>query len=465
MALGQHLVQKQIQRLVITQDLRQSIELLPLSNLELNDRIQQELLENPLLEEISSDDTQELIPAQSSVEDENSFPIDDQEKFTGSLPKNQDNNDQKHLMLQNTPSLENLEDSLLDQLRLFSLSDQEWKAGELIISDLDHRGFLTMSLIELFSNTNISMDTAVKVRDQISTLDPPGCAAADIQEALYFQARILRPDDTIVHELIQEHFELLEKLDFKQIEKKTGFTIEKIENALKFIKTLEPFPGTLFKSKNSDYIVPDVVIEDVNGVLEVFINDEWIPSLKINSEYSRIMENQKLGEKDQIFFSEKYNSAQWLIKSLIQRRNTLGLVVKSILNRQSDFFIKGTGNLHPMTLKDIADEIEMHESTVSRITTNKYIQTKWGIFELKYFFTSSLKRNDSDENESAKNIQQKIFKLINNESPDHILSDQELVDLMSKEGIQIARRTVAKYRNNMNLLSADRRKKIKNLSK
>jgi len=313
----------------------------------------------------------------------------------------------------------------------------------------------------------ISLPVLKSALEQIYLLEPPGCGARNIQESLYIQAKALKPEDTISQELLKNHFESLEKLDYKNIEKQTGFTFDQIQNSLHFIRKLEPFPGTLYEAQKTDYIIPDIIIEENNNQIQIIINDDWVPSLSINKEYLKLMDNSSVSKNDKNYFQSKFDSASWLIKSIQQRRKTLHVVMEAILKNQKDFFLHGHGHLKPMTLRDIADseEVNLHESTVSRITTNKFVQTKWGIFELKYFFTSSLNSQEGSEKHSAKNIQEKIKKIVDSETMDHILSDQDIVDRISAEGISIARRTVAKYRKILKILPVERRKKIKAFNK
>lgn len=462
MALSQQLVQKQTTKLVITQDLRQSIELLPLSNLELADKIQQELLENPLLEAAENADASDESPAETSNSDaiadlEGEDFRDDSGDFEKSERKNQ--------FLQNAvTSQESLADHLLWQLRMSDTTEIDIQIGEIIVSAIDNKGFLDSPLEELFEGTKFELARAKKVLRLIYTLDPIGCGATSVQESLLVQTEVIRPDDLTTQMLVRDHFEDLEKLDYKKIEKNTGLTSDEIEKALQFIRSLEPYPGTLYSPTKSDYIVPDLAIIEVGDKLEVLINDDWIPGLKINESYRKILRGKDISSQaDKDYMQSKLNSAQWLIKSIRQRRQTLYLVMKAIVDVQEQFLRSGQAHMQPLTLREIAETVNLHESTVSRITTNKYVQTKWGIYELKYFFNSALRSSDGYEMHSAKSIQDKIRLLVEKEEADKPLSDQEIADLVRKEGVVIARRTVAKYRKLLKILPADRRKKIRKL--
>ncbi len=494
MALSQNLVQKQTQRLVITQDLRQSIELLPLSNLELSERIQKEILENPLLEERESESGEnsaaaQAVPAekpktegQDDGEGEDSWRSETSERAAerdfgsreynrndyspGDAARGAERAEQKHQFIQNgVSSNESLADHLLWQLRMSDLESAEIEAGEMIISAIDERGFLVEPLEDLIAGTEVKFADASRALEQIHGFDPIGCGARDIPSSLLVQARLLHPEDLITRRLLAEHFEDLEKLDYKKIERVTGYSRDDIETSLQFVRTLEPYPGTLFAGRQPEYIVPDVLIVDLTDGFEVVINDDWLPTLGINDEYRDMLRSTRKQTEDREYLQTKLTSAQWLIKSIRQRRQTLYRVMKAILEFQEDFFRNGQGHLRPLTLRMVAEKVELHESTVSRITTNKYAQTRWGVFELKYFFSSSLRSSGGgSEKHSARSIQDRIRILVEEEDDENPLSDQEIMEKIKAEGVQIARRTVAKYRKILKILPADRRKKLKKLN-
>ncbi|MCB1315143.1 MAG: RNA polymerase factor sigma-54 [Leptospiraceae bacterium] len=480
MALSQNLYQKQTQRLVITQDLRQSIELLPLSNLELSEKIQKEILENPLLEETESSSTPELDSMQARNETREGQREREESEGDGNWQREEDNwredrtmverqrsdygTENKHQFLQNAVQApESLAGHLLWQLRLSDLDDVEMQAGEIIISAIDERGFLVEDLGDLMADQDIPLEAASTALETIHTFDPIGCGARDIQESLILQTRLLRPEDEISLTLLKKHFVDLEKLDYRRIEKASEINDEQIEAALQFIRTLEPYPGTLFSGRQPDYIIPDVLVVEVEGKFQVLINDDWMPGLRVNEEYKAMIQSTGAGSEDREYMQSRLNSAQWLIKSIRQRRHTLFRVMTSIVEFQEDFFRSGPVALRPLTLRMVAEKVELHESTVSRITTNKYVQTRWGVFELKYFFSSSLRSRTGADGHSARSIQDRIRLLVEEEDPENPLSDQEIMDRIRAEGVQIARRTVAKYRKILKILPADRRKKLKKL--
>ncbi|MBP9886880.1 MAG: RNA polymerase factor sigma-54 [Leptospiraceae bacterium] len=469
--LSQQLVQKQTQKLVMTADLRQSIELLPLSTLELADKIQAELIDNPLLEEVFNPEkpkSPELysvteIRDKEKKELSKSSEANFQDMYNIEGPYRHDNEarDKNQSMIEASPLREKLSDHLMSQLRLLDITDEELEIGEILISMVDDHGFITTPLDEIAKEMNLNLKKLNKVIQFIHQLDPVGIGAANIQETLMIQASILKPDDNNLYILLKEHFKDLEKLDYKKISKSMKISEEKVEQIAKSIKKLEPYPATLYISKKTDYIIPDVVVKETDGEFTIHINDEWIPKISINKEYKNVLVKQ-CSPADKEFITTRVNSAQWLIRSINQRRQTLYRVMNSIIDFQIDFFKNGINDLKPLTLKDIADKLNMHESTISRITTNKYVQTSWGILELKWFFSSGLKSSEGGK-ESSKKIHDMIRTLVKEESEDNPLSDQDIVDIMGKRGIEIARRTVAKYRKILKILPSNRRKRIRDL--
>lgn len=466
MALSQQLVQKQTQKLVMTQDLRQSIELLPLSNLELSERIETELMENPLLEakeeEDNSAETQEGTPPSREETDPESESRS-REEYSDYGQIDYEGAERKNQFLQNAVSSHrSLQEYLIEQLRLTNLEGKEFEAATAIISALDQKGFLTQSPELLVEDMNLAPGALNRILSTIRELDPPGCAVSGVQEALLVQAA-LQNAEPFVLKLLEHHFQDLEKLDYKKIEKETGSNEVRIHSALQFIRTLEPFPGTLYSSREPDYIVPDLIVVDLEDRVDVIINDDWIPSLQINESYKKLLSGGK--DSDTEYLESKLSSATWLLRGIKQRRQTLYRTMKAIVEHQEEFFRQGHGYLVPLTLREVADDLEMHESTISRITTNKYVQTRWGIFELKYFFTSALRKADGGKGESSTNIKERVQKLVDSEDPSNPLSDQEIADRIAGEGVSIARRTVAKYRKILNIPSAERRRILKSMGR
>lgn len=468
MNIGAQLVQKQTQRLVMTQDLRQSIELLALSTLELSDRIQTELMENPLLEDTNLEEKSKQPELYSSSEVrsiEKTNYLKDTEMNWGDTysienPKflNTEASDRNQKYIESSSVQESLSEHLMGQLRLMDLTEEEFYLGEVLVSLLDDKGFLTVRLEELSQEMDLPIKQLKKVRKCLNELDPLGIAAYNIQETLYLQARILYPNDVRLHELIAKYLSDLEKFDYKKISRGMNLPEDEILDLARLIKKLEPYPATLYQGKRADYIVPDVIVSHVGDDFNVYINDEWLPKLEINKEYKTFL-NAKSSNEDKDFIHNKLYSANWLIRSVNQRRQTLYKTVSAIIDSQREFFLKGVSYTETLTLKDISEKTNLSESTISRITTNKYVQTKWGIYELKWFFSSGVKSSEGGK-ASSKRIHEMLLDMVKKEEEANPLSDQDIVDAFEKEGIEIARRTVAKYRKILKILPSSQRKRI-----
>lgn len=435
------------QRTIITQDLRNSIELLQLSTLELMEKIQSEILENPFLEEAGNNEELFLVREKLKSEISQNYENFSESKFPDSHQK----------YLESSPDLESFSEYLLAQLRLIHMTEEEYGMCDYIISLLDEKGFLKDSPEIIAKELNIAVEKVYKVLNFIHILEPPGLAAKNIQESLFIQAKIKYPEKYDLHNLLDDYFNLLEKQEYRTIQRKMNISKERMVELAEMIRHLEPFPASSFQKSRPDYIIPDAKIFKSQENYEIQINDEIIPKLNINSFYKNI-DQKSMNEKDRDYFKTKLYSAQWLIKSIEQRKNTLLKVISSIIELQSDFFNLGPESLKPMTLRDVADMIQMHESTVSRITTNKYIETKWGIVELKWFFSSGVKGAEGSK-QSSKKVQEIIKNLVKEEDAKNPLSDNEIVELIQKDGIEIARRTVAKYRKILKILPSNFRKK------
>ena len=424
---------------VITNELRQSIELLQLSTVELAEKIEKELLENPFLEE------QEPVWSREAVEG-----VRDSYRFDSTL------SDNHQAMMESSPESESIYSHVLEQLRLMDMEPVEWDIAEMLVSMLDEHGLIKATSKSIADDNGYRLSDVEKVRNMFSSLDPAGVGAENIVQSLLIQAEVRFPGNELLQRVIAEHLADMEKRDFRKIARELQVKIEEVEEAYHQLLHLEPYPSALYTFSKPDYIIPDVKISEENGEFSIFINDEWIPKPVINNEYRKYMK-MGLSEKDEKYMKEKLYLAQWLLRSIEQRRNTLIKVVDSIIHFQNDFFRRGVSAIKPLKLKDIAERIEMHESTVSRITTNKYMETPYGIYELKWFFSSSVQSASGDQ--SSRKIQDEIRNMVKTEDEKNPLSDNDIVELMKKQGIEIARRTVTKYRKIMNILPSNLRKK------
>jgi len=382
------------------------------------------------------------------------------------------------------PSLEatytrrpSLGEHLAWQLQVTDLDEAELEIARWIIGNIDDRGFLRSSVEELSRQSGAAEPDIERVLAAIQQLDPTGVAARDLRECLLIQIDTRRIGDELVRRLVDEHIDLLQKRDFRGLSRVTGATLQEVADAARVIGSLEPRPGRGFGGEDSVYITPDIYVYKIGDDFHVLLNEDGLPKLKINSMYREVLASGVIGangkagtgsapaaelaQKDtKNYVHDKVRSAMWLIKSIHQRQRTIYKVMQSIIHFQRDFFEHGVAYLKPLNLRDVAEDIEMHESTVSRVTTNKYVHTPQGIFELKYFFNSSIGRSDGGEAVASESVKEKIRKIIESEDPARPLSDQRLAEMLKAANIDIARRTVTKYREAMNILSSTKRRQV-----
>jgi len=464
----------------MTPQLQQAIKLLQLSRLELVETIQQELMENPFLEELDPD-VVDTAPATDSLDDYESAHTDsesrasedlmrtaDWENYLGefsSVTKQSLGRDLEvpeeglsfEARLTSKPSLDG---HLSWQMRLSNFSERDIAIGEIVIGNLDSRGYLQATaedIREQFPEAELPEIEGVIRR--LQRLDPIGVAARSVQECLLVQMEVLGLDrDPILVSLVREHLEDLEKHRYKPLTKKFRISMEDLKEYLDLLQTLEPMPGAHFSTGEPQYVSPDVFVHKHGEDFIIVLNEEGFPRLQLNSYYVENLRAKTSVEKD--YFQDKVRSAEWLMKSLYQRQRTLYKVMESIVRFQRDFFDNGVTKLKPLILKEVAEDIGMHESTVSRITTSKYVATPHGIFELKFFFNSALDLDDGTQvgSESVKAL---IKQLIAEENPKRPLSDEQIGDILKQKlEVNIARRTVAKYRTAMSIESSSKRKQV-----
>lgn len=470
---------KLTQQLVMTPQLQQAIKLLQLSRLELVESIRQELLENPVLEEtLDKPDETAQAEAEAATSDEERFqPVSVDE---GRQPHDEEWQDylgefssvsrQMHGRDLEIPeegmSLEarlagktSLIGHLSWQLRLSRMDAGQLAIADVILGNLDAIGYLRESLENIARQTGSSVGEVEAVLRVVQRLDPVGIAARSPQECLLVQMEVLGLDDPILVSLVRDHMEDLEKRRYKPLAKKFRISMEQIKEYLDAIRQLDPLPGRNFGSEEPQYTSPDVFVYRQGDDFIIVLNEEDIPQLMINEAYAKDMLSTQSSEARE-YIQERVRSAHWLMKSLYQRQRTLYKVAESIVRFQREFFLHGVTHLKPMILKDVAMDINMHESTVSRITTNKYISTPHGIHELKFFFNSALGMDDGSE-AGSESVKAEIKKLISEEDPKRPLSDELIAQLLKKSlGVNIARRTVAKYRMALNIESSSKRKEL-----
>ncbi|MFN8544168.1 MAG: RNA polymerase factor sigma-54 [Candidatus Binatia bacterium] len=482
------LQQRLSQQLVMTPQLRQAIKILQVSRAELETLIDQELTENPLLEENLEEkaetqdevptvdtggatDDYEAAPATEGETEAQSVGEIDWKEFAENYANDihgtssgsaRDDDDERRSALENILVKKTLlPEHLMWQLRLSDLPGEDRELGALIVGCLDPDGYLSLSVEEIAFLANVWPDTSVveRVLRRIQEFDPPGVASRNLGECLLVQLRQLGLDaDSLPARIVRDFLPMLESRRFDRMARDLGVTMEQIGEATKLISVLEPKPGRDFGDGETRYVTPDVYVHKLGEEYIVTLNEEGLPRLRVSSFYRRMLGGEGTSEA-RGYIQEKMRAAAWLIKSIHQRQRTLYMVTSSIVRFQRDFLDRGVSQLRPLVLKDVANDIGMHESTVSRATAGKYVHTPQGTFELKYFFTSSLRAGHGEE-VSAESVKEKIRGIIAKEDPKKPLSDQYIAEVLAKEQIDIARRTVAKYRELMGILPSSKRRQV-----
>lgn len=464
MRMGYDLAILQQQKLVMTPELKLALKILQLPTLELEEFIQQELETNPVLELAEEPKDEKVIAEQRKKDDKKEKEIDWKEylQFQGKsyCIDNNYNDDGAEQSFDNYISNSyTLKDHLIFQLRLSLLKYNLLEIGEFIIECLDENGYLTIPIEELSELAKTDVITLEKVLSIIQTFDPAGVGARDLIECLLIQLNFKGLLNDHTEKTVRQHLDDIAYNRLNNISKSLGISIEVAQDISDIVKGLEPKPGRAFECNNSTkYIVPDVYIEKVSNEYTIVVNDYNNSGLRINQYYRNLLQNEEKNSHASQFISSRLSSAMWLIKSIEQRKTTLYNVVQAILEYQIEFFDKGVMYLKTMTLKNIADKISVHESTVSRAINGKYVQTDRGVFELKYFFRSGIE-NQTGDGISSESIKKMLKNLIDQENHKHPISDQNIADTLAKEGLVISRRTVAKYRDEQGILSSSKRKR------
>ena len=476
------------QQLIMTPQLQQAIKLLQLSRMELVETINQEMEENPLLEEVSPDEgndeevhaeiTEDIRP----VEREEVKAIERAEELIGEGDNREEFDWTNYLedygpvgVTYGGPDAEDhswdnvltesqsLTKYLMWQMNLSSFTEGETRVGTQIVGNLDQNGYLCATVPEIGQLENVSEEFVEAVLTRVQEFDPPGIAARNLQECLLIQARMLGIGNKIIDVIIKDYLKDLELKNYVHIAHKLKVPLREVEIAVLLISRMNPKPGSMYSEDKIQPIIPDVYIVKAGDEYKIILNDDGLPRLRISNFYREIMAGltdhghgeEESGKK---YIKDKVQSATWLIKSIQQRQNTIYKVAESIVKFQRDFFDRGIDFLKPLVLRDIASDIEMHESTISRVVNNKYVHSPQGIFEMKYFFGSSIKRT-SEGTIASKSVKEEIKQIVSGEKPKKPYSDCEIVDLLEAKGINIARRTVAKYREMMGILPSSKRKK------
>ncbi len=469
------------QTLRMTPQLQQAIKLLQLSRLELEGAVRKELEENPILEEaqeMSGEDLQQTKEAALEIEQalgeggasegqdpqkQDEFEWESYLDSTSKPPPPGMSGSDEIMNYENLISTtQTLHEYLTWQASMHGFNEEEEGHVQILINYIDDDGYIKTPLEEIAKEESVDVKDLEDILPFIHEFDPPGVGARNLMECLLIQAKHLEEDTHDLVYLIKNHLKDLEKKNYESIAKAMNRDLEDIVDICKIIYSMEPKPGRAFMSSDTQYVMPDVHVYKVGDDYVVSLNEDGLPRLKISNFYRNVLKTKETPGseegKTQDYIQEKLRSAVWLIKSIHQRQRTIYKVTESIVKHQRDFFDKGPEHIKPMILRDIANDIGMHESTVSRVTTSKYVHTPQGIFELKYFFNSGIGTSDGDSL-ASESVKLKIKDLIGKEDPKSPLSDQQIVEMLSSDGIKIARRTVAKYRDILKILPSSKRKK------
>jgi RNA polymerase sigma-54 factor len=479
-------IPKLVQQLVITPQLQQAIRLLQLTRLELVDLISQEMKENPLLEELE-EGREDAEAEESLAEKKEGEPLPETEKTREVKGEGEGGDEfdwENYLENYNLspsykqqssqsqegeerPSFENfltkrttLPDHLFWQLQLSRFTEEEHKVGIYIIGNLDEDGYLKVSLEDIRSETQLSLEVVEGVLRKVQQFDPVGVAARDLKECLLIQLEQIAVRDPIAEKIVSEHLSLLKNRNHPAIAKRLEMTLDRVNQAACIISKLDPKPGRAFGGDVIQEIIPDVYVYKVEGEYVISLNDEDMPRLRVNSYYLNILtDSHSVVEGDRKYIQQKQREALWLIRSIHQRQRTIRKVTTSIIKFQREFLDKGIQFLRPLVLRDVAEDIQMHESTISRVTHNKYVHTPQGIYELKFFFNSGI-TSIQGETLASESVKSLLREIISKEDAKKPYSDEKLVQILKDNNIHIARRTISKYREMMKILSSNERRKI-----
>jgi RNA polymerase sigma-54 factor len=461
------------QQLIMTPQLQQAIKLLQLSRLELVETINQEMETNPVHEESVEEEFPEdqLETIRTSGEEPAPLAPEEQPREEFDWQSLLGDNDFGHrgggeYEERDLPSFEStyakrpsLDGHLMWQLRLSNMDEEERIVATLIIGNLNKDGYLAATLAEIAQAAGKDEAFVAAVLAKVQTFDPPGVASRDLKECLLIQAKLLGLSGSLVERIISNHLHHLETRNYKAVCRECKATMEEVCHAVEVITRMEPKPGRLYSDEEPKYITPDIYVDKVGEDFVIILNEDGLPKLRVNSFYREaLLKTRQMPDGAREYIQNKMRSAMWLIRSIHQRQRTIYRVTESIVKFQRDFFERGIAYLKPLVLRDVAEDVSMHESTISRVTTNKYIHTPQGVFELKFFFNSAINRVEGDSI-ASESVKEKIRQIIQSEDATRPYSDKKIAELLEQANISIARRTVAKYREMMNFLPSGKRKK------
>jgi RNA polymerase sigma-54 factor len=479
-------VQKQTQSLVLAPQLRQSLKILQVSALELRDVVLEELQTNPTLEELPMDgeslDASSTDKSQAeSPREADAVPAEEKEMELGSRDfemYNQMHEDYRESMAEDNgnysytaedderrkhffdsiTSESSLQEELTRQAKLTEAAPGVLKAFDYVVGSLDDSGFLTSALPDLALSSSLPLADVQEASRLLKTLDPPGIGAASLRECLLIQLEATGKKGSVAWQIIRDYYELLLRRRIPELARRVGVSADAVSEAMEEIAALDPAPGRRFSADSNRVVVPDVTVyKDEMGEWIIVLNNDYIPRLRLAPAYKDLLAKGTLAKKDKDYIQDKFRSGKFIISSIEQRQQTIERITREILKFQKDFFEEGPAKLRPLTMSQVADVVGVHETTVSRAIANKYIQTPHGLFDMKYFFTPGYK-GEGGESVSNTSVKDRIAKIIEGEDTAHPLSDQQIVAILGKEGITIARRTVAKYREELGILPTNLRR-------
>src|SRR5438876_5260888 len=467
---GMHQSQNFALQQILAPQLQQSLLILQTPLLELRNLVQQEMETNPVLEELpdqpsldgpngaepSADNNfKEEFEKLASLDEEWRDYMAQSSSYSG---RSQEAKDKRQFFFDSIAMQETLQQHLIGQVNQTALNGSDRKTAELIIGNIDDNGFLQSTPEEMALSSGIPKEDLEKMLVLIQSFYPPGVGARDLRECLLIQLQREGKESSREYKIISEHMEDLGKRRFPEIARRMGISVEEVQKCANNIAQLEPRPGAIFAEAPKNYVVPDVTVEKVNGEYQVMLNGDQIPHLRISNTYKDIMAQDGNGNEVKDYIRDKIRSGKFLIKSIHQRQQTISNIAHQIVSRQREFFDKGSSQLKPMTMVQIADAVGVHETTVSRAISGKYMATPQGVYEMKYFFTPGY-QTATGESMSNTSVKEAILELVKNEEGNAPLSDKEIVEILSNRGIPIARRTVAKYRTELNILPSNMRRK------
>lgn len=456
------LAQQQQLQMILAPQLRQSLEMLQVPLMELRAMIQHEIEQNPTLEEVPLGGQTIEIEKERTDADEERKELDFEKEYevlarldeewreyffqnVHNRPYTEEDEEKRQFLLDSLPQRESLQEHLLKQLAFTGLSDEDMKLGELIIGSINDDGYLTTDLKELAASVNCDPERLEDILAVIQDFHPVGSGARDLRECLLIQLDRLGKGDTLAAEIVRNHLDKLGTRKFSEIARALKVPVEEIQKAAKLIATLDPKPGQAFSAELAAYVDPEVIVEKIDGKYVVVLNDDELPHVKISSHYRRLMNDESTPSDVKQYIRERIRAGAFLIKSIEQRQRTIHRIASEIVKKQTDFLDHGVSHLKPLTMAEIARNVGVHETTVSRAVAGKYVKTPIGTFEMKYFFTPGIRKADGST-VSNKAVKDLIAKMVAEEDPKKPLSDQEIVERLKQQGINIARRTVAKYR-------------------